>query len=531
MSGKTLLIGQGACARRIAQDLASELAEIIIATPAEGFNLPADQTRKRAEVYPKTRVLSCSGTVGEFAVALDCNGQKRSVAVDRIVIAESDQRLPEFSRYGLTPGEKVMDISRLHTWLQGPGKNGDAFDGIQTAVLLCGLNAESNPVMAEEIMRAGFRLQADHGLKTYILTGNLKVGAEGLEKLYRESRGAGVVYVKFTHSRPDIRQHDDGSVRFEFTDEITGHACLLTADLTVVDEKIGPSDYTRDLARIFELECDLEGFAQGDNVHRLTVLTNRKGILIAGASRSVQAPADQLIDAPNVVLSVLEEQRSVTDSTETKAQIDTGRCVRCLTCYRLCPYRAIQVGAQVSVTARACERCGICVAECPRGAISFGQPGAAIVSVPSGVVDSQPIQDGFIPSITTFCCSRSAACAAELAACMGRPLPRGLQIIEVTCAGSVSLQHILTAFEEGADGVMVLTCHEGNCHSALGSIHARHRVTQISEVMTPMGFENSRLAIQTLASNMGVEFAGALTDFEKQLLELGPSRLKMQKHN
>jgi hypothetical protein len=35
----------------------------------------------------------------------------------------------------------------------------------------------------------------------------------------------------------------------------------LPADLTIVDEKIMPSDYTADLARIFELEEDLNGFA------------------------------------------------------------------------------------------------------------------------------------------------------------------------------------------------------------------------------------------------------------------------------
>jgi len=526
LSGKTLLIGQGACARRIVADLAGGPDEIMIATPADGFELPAGEAEKKAVVYPRSRVLACRGTAGAFEVILDCAGRRQAAAVDRIVIAASDQRQPEFSRYGLIPGETVLDISGLRARLQAPAEKRGAFTAFQTAVLICGLNAESNPVMTGEVMRAAFQLQADHGLKTYILTGNLKVAAEGLEKLYRESRGAGVVYLKFTDTRPDIQPQDDGRVRFEFTDEITGSACRLTADLTIVDEKIVPSDYTRELARIFELEYDRSGFAQADNVHRLTVATNRRGIVVAGASRSILASADQLIDADNAALSLLEAPERGADP-EAKAQIDTGRCVRCLTCFRLCPYRAIQVGRHVSITAEACECCGICVAECPREAISFGPTGTT-VSVPPADEKSQPTQDEFLPTITAFCCRRSAVRARELAACLDRQLPAGLQVVEVTCGGSVSLRHILTAFENGADGVMLLTCHEGNCHSERGSIYARRRVDQITELTASLGLEKDRLAKRSLASNMGAEFAAVLAEFEKQLLPLGPSRLKFQ---
>jgi coenzyme F420-reducing hydrogenase delta subunit len=40
-----------------------------------------------------------------------------------------------------------------------------------------------------------------------------------------------------------------------------------------------------------------------------------------------------------------------------------------------------------------------------------------------------------------------------------------------------------------------------------------------------MGLEAGRLAAISLAANTGVEFARALSEFEKQLLEMGPNRL------
>jgi coenzyme F420-reducing hydrogenase delta subunit/Pyruvate/2-oxoacid:ferredoxin oxidoreductase delta subunit len=533
LTGKTLLIGSGACARRIAEDILTQAPDLIIASTGESFGVSTtpvsiDTAEKWARVYKKTKVHSCRGTVGDFKVVLECNGEKRTAAVDRVIIAEDEKRTACFSAYGLTGTDRVMALSQLEKLLQGIPEDDSLFSGIKTVVFLVGIETESNPVILEEIMQSCLKLQAENKRKIYILTANLKVAADGLEKLYRDTRDAGVVYIKFTHTRPDIIQVSDGSVCIEFTDEVSGSRLKLPADLTIVDEKIVPSDYSADLARIFELEQDLNGFSQSDNVHRLTVLTNRRGILVAGPARSVQSLPDQFADAGNAVLSLRNIEKQPADQITDMAQIENGKCVRCLTCYRLCPYRAIQVNTRVSIAPAACERCGICLAECPRGAISFVDQKQATASEVPALEIIRPAGESFIPSIMAFCCSRSAAGAAQLAVCMGKTLPPGFQIVEVPCGGSVSLSHILTAFNSNADGVMILTCHEGNCHSEVGPGYAQQRVEQISEHFRSIGLEGDRLVQKTLASNMGVEFAGVLVEFERQLLEMGSIRLKSE---
>ena len=534
LNGKTLLIGSGACARRIAEDILTQASELIVASAGAGFGLSTAPDSKSAaaewaKVYTQTKVHSCRGSVGDFKVALERNGEQRTAAVDQIIIAEDEKRIADFSAYGLTPTDKVMALSELKKLLLAISEDDSPFFGIKTIAFLVGIDAESNPVILEEIMQSCLKLQADYKLKIYILTGNLKVAANGLEKLYRDTKDAGVIYIKFNRTRPGISQAGDGSVCIEFTDEITGNILKLTADLTIVDEKIVPSDYAADLARIFGLEEDLNGFVQGDNVHRLTVFTNRKGILVAGSARSVQSLPDQFTDADNAVLSLRNFERHPADQTADKAQIENGKCVRCLTCYRLCPYRAIQVNTRVSIAPAACEGCGLCLAECPRGAISFvDQPKTIASPVPAAEI-IPPAGESFIPTITAFCCSRSAAGAARLAACMGEELPPGFQIVDVPCGGSVSISHILSAFKSNADGVMIITCHEGNCHSEVGPRYAQQRVEQILEHFRSISLEDGRLVKKTLASNMGVEFAKVLVEFEKQLLAMGPIRLKSGK--
>ena len=122
--------------------------------------------------------------------------------------------------------------------------------------------------------------------------------------------------------------------------------------------------------------------------------------------------------------------------------------------------------------------------------------------------------------------SRSAGRAGELATCLRGDLPAGVKIVEVPCAGSVSLDHLFAAFEKGADGVMVLTCHADNCHSQRGNIFARNRVNYLQELCSQIGLDAQRLEISTLASNMGGEFREVVEGFERLLVELGPSKIK-----
>jgi coenzyme F420-reducing hydrogenase delta subunit/Pyruvate/2-oxoacid:ferredoxin oxidoreductase delta subunit len=531
LTAKTLLIGSGARARSIAEQLIAHKYDIIVATLDDDFDvsspLPAvDTTQSQTEIYTGTKILSCRGAVGNYEVTLDLDGHTKKTEVAQIIIAEKTRRTPCFSLYGLMPAKTIMTLSDLKSLVSKSSGNHKPFADPMSVVFLAGVIEDTTPVLMQEIMRACLMLQTEYAHKTYILTRNLKVAARGMEQLYRDTKAAGVVYIKFTDTPPDIVPMADGRVRFEFVDEITGDPLRLTADMTIVDEKLAPSDYAVELANIFELEKDSRTFFQSDNVHRLTVYSNRNGILVAGPARSVQSTSDPYIDAGDALLSLLEPEGAARDQALDKALIEPGKCVRCLTCYRLCPYRAILVNARVTVVADACERCGICVAECPRGAINIGDDASATLykAQLDSVVHSGKTSNA--PSILAYCCSRSAARAAELAACMGHALPRGLKIVEVPCGGDISVGRILAALRSSADGVVVLTCHEGNCHSEFGNRHAWQRVEQIKAHLASIGLENERLIQKTLASNMGTEFAQALVAFENTLAEIGANRLK-----
>ncbi len=61
----------------------------------------------------------------------------------------------------------------------------------------------------------------------------------------------------------------------------------------------------------------------------------------------------------------------------------------------------------------------------------------------------------FEPQIVAFCCHYCAYVAADLAGSLRLQYPTNLKVIRLPCTGKLDTLHVLKAFEEGADGVMV----------------------------------------------------------------------------
>jgi coenzyme F420-reducing hydrogenase delta subunit/ferredoxin len=526
LNKKIFIFGNGSCAHHLAKEFLSSGADVILATSDNNVDVSSTMDSVALEILTNTKLLSCQGVVGKFRLTATCNGEEVTRSVAEIIIAEENRRKPNFSLYGLKATSNVISQSHMRTLLLESAHKKNILSEAKTVGFLTGLFKESHPVVAEEIMNLAANLQSDFNVQTYILTENLKVAGNGLEALYRKTKNAGAVFIKFTDSIPAILQEKDNDIQIEFIDEITTKKFRLSPDITVVDETIVPFENAAHLAKILNIDIDTGGFVQTDNVHRYCVSTNRKGIMAAGPSRSVQNRGDQIMDAENAALRSAGMMIDRLALKADRAEVDSGQCIRCLTCYRLCPYHAITLNARVTVAPDACERCGICAAQCPRGAVRIKdlEPGSVLDEINIG--KTIQTEKGFTPSIVAFCCSRSSAQAGDLAMCMGHYLPLGLKIIEVPCAGSISLDHIFAAFRNHADGVLVATCHKGNCHSECGNIHAEQTVEQIKDAFFQIGFEKDRLLIQTLASNMGTEFAKMVSFFEKTIVELGPSRLK-----
>jgi coenzyme F420-reducing hydrogenase delta subunit len=107
--------------------------------------------------------------------------------------------------------------------------------------------------------------------------------------------------------------------------------------------------------------------------------------------------------------------------------------------------------------------------------------------------------------------------------------PTNIRIIEVPCTGKVDIIHLLLAFEQGVDGVMVVGCLEGDCHYTMGNLFAKKRVNRVKEILDRVGLGGERVAMYNLSSGMGGRFAEIVQEMTDRIRELGPSPIRKAK--
>ena len=97
-----------------------------------------------------------------------------------------------------------------------------------------------------------------------------------------------------------------------------------------------------------------------------------------------------------------------------------------------------------------------------------------------------------------------------------------MRIIKLPCTGRISAIQILAAIEEGADGVCVVGCREGDCHFISGNIKARRQVEYVKRILESVGIEPERVEMYNLSASDGPLFARYASDHTEKILKLGP---------
>ena len=129
----------------------------------------------------------------------------------------------------------------------------------------------------------------------------------------------------------------------------------------------------------------------------------------------------------------------------------------------------------------------------------------------------------FEPKIVAYCCNFCAFAAADLAGAMRIQYPHNVRIIKLPCTGKVDALHLMKAFEDGADGVFVAGCLEGQCHFLEGNLRAKKRVAYVKRLLAEVGIEPDRIEMYNLSSAMGGRFAEIVEEMTQKIKELGPA--------
>jgi F420-non-reducing hydrogenase iron-sulfur subunit len=128
----------------------------------------------------------------------------------------------------------------------------------------------------------------------------------------------------------------------------------------------------------------------------------------------------------------------------------------------------------------------------------------------------------FEPKIVAFLCNWCSYAGADNAGVARLESPPNILPIRVMCSGRVSPEMIIRAFRAGADGVLVLGCHIGDCHYISGNHRTAKRIPLLRKLLAYFGINPERLRLDWVSSAESTKFAKVTKEFVETIRVLGP---------
>ena len=133
--------------------------------------------------------------------------------------------------------------------------------------------------------------------------------------------------------------------------------------------------------------------------------------------------------------------------------------------------------------------------------------------------------NNFEPRIVAFCCNWCSYAGADLAGTSRMQYSPNIRVIRVMCSGRVNPLFVIKALSIGADGVLVLGCHPGDCHYIEGNYKTMRRIPLLKKMMKQLGIEEERVRLEWVSASEGAKFAEVTNNFTQTIRNLGPSSL------
>lgn len=424
-------------------------------------------------LHPNTGIKGVTGTSGNFTVKYESDSGINELKTSAVIVA-SGSGIEPVSNEKMPESRSMIPMSELNEKVEA-----------QNIVFWLDHASDEWKSNTKSVLDSAMKLTGSGKSVSILMEKMLVTGLHGQE-LYDSAKKMGIKFLRASSS--DIAVHtSEKGIELEVKEAtLSGTAVNIACDLLVVPEQISAGDKNELIADLLSLRTDGEGFLQAPNTRHRRTGSIRKGIFFAGSCHD-ETDEQDLAHEINIIKALIDLLPEGMPSEPGSAEIDRGKCGRCLTCFRVCPHSAIVLEGdhQPEVISDACFACGLCITLCPASAIS-------LTGIDSNVQSDNP------HGTLIYACKRSAFLAEhEIKSAVSGKMP-DYKIIPVDCACSLDPREIIDRFANGTGKIMVMACHPGNCRSVHGDESARSKISRIYE---DTGLTQSELSIHSIAAN------------------------------
>jgi F420-non-reducing hydrogenase iron-sulfur subunit len=142
--------------------------------------------------------------------------------------------------------------------------------------------------------------------------------------------------------------------------------------------------------------------------------------------------------------------------------------------------------------------------------------------MPSKYSEINPAWGDRDPVIVGFLCNWCSYRAADLAGISRFSYPTTLRDIRIMCTGRLDPVFVIKALREGADGVLVMGCHPGQCHYESGNYKAMRRMALLRRTLAQLGVHPDRVQLGWASAAQGNIFRDTVIQMTDAIARLGP---------
>jgi heterodisulfide reductase subunit A len=289
------------------------------------------------------------------------------------------------SQYGYGRYSNVFTSLEVERMLSGSGPTGGRVvlrDGEtepeSVAIIHCvgsrdeNYNAYCSKVCCMYSLKLSHLVHGKTGARIYEFYIDMRTGGKTYEEFYKRLQREGVIFV---NGRPSEILPEDGKLAVYVEDRALAKQMRVPVDMVILSVGLEPRHDAQEVARLFGISCDTDGWFKEKHPKLDPVATMTEGVFIAGCAQGPRDIPDSVAQgaaaAARVLTLIRQEEVEIEACT---AVVDEMMCVGCSQCIETCPYSAIEFLEDrkvAHVVDALCKGCGTCAATCPSKAIAL----------------------------------------------------------------------------------------------------------------------------------------------------------------
>ncbi|MFX1236751.1 MAG: FAD-dependent oxidoreductase [Promethearchaeota archaeon] len=334
--------------------------------------IQAIMTNSNIEVLTSSKIRSIDGSIGNFKVNIEQNGEEREFKAGTIIVAVGGQEFKpqgyfhykeESNIFTNLEFENIIRNKQLQkdeaiAFIQCVGSRED--EGRTYCSLTCCAESIKNAVLIKKSFPTS---------PVFILYRDMRVTYEE-EIVYKEAREKGVNFIQYSKEKTPILEIVNDRILLRVFDVLTRLDFELSLDKVVLATPLVAWDHNKKLSEMLKVPLDKNKFFFEAHPKLRPVDFATDGIFICGTAQSpknIKESISQALGAASrALIPLMNRTASVEGATSSLPEFNKKFCTGCEVCITMCPYKAINKNEadEIEINQVLCKGCGVCGATC-----------------------------------------------------------------------------------------------------------------------------------------------------------------------